>query len=277
MHARLAEGVDSLASAASAMASAFSATVLSRSGSMSRARSPSHSMTLPVVPASARTATLLEDVAASRASTEQKRRPQSLDLPRSASTSRTTASTEEMVAIPVAVQQLAMPFEQAAPVVANDSSRNSSSSSGSRKNTADGCLLQCCISDGVFGVLADMLSSMIEVAAVQEDFRVVLAALELACVIRCQQGRLSLTPVAGTSTSCWARTPLEQPKTCMQPDCINLTICIESQHQTHRMVFVVNNPVWCILLPSWSVCWSCRHIHQCPAHTQAGPQPHPSH
>jgi hypothetical protein len=40
----------------------------------------------------------------------------------------------------------------------------------------------------VFGVLADMLNSIIEVAAVQEDYRVVLAALELSCVISCEPG-----------------------------------------------------------------------------------------
>jgi hypothetical protein len=43
-------------------------------------------------------------------------------------------------------------------------------------------------------VLADMFNSIIEVAAVQEDYRVVLAALELACAISCQPGKQHREP-----------------------------------------------------------------------------------
>lgn len=48
-----------------------------------------------------------------------------------------------------------------------------------------------------FDVLADMLNSIVEVAAVQEDYRVVLAALELACAISCQPGKLASSCYAG--------------------------------------------------------------------------------
>jgi hypothetical protein len=53
---------------------------------------------------------------------------------------------------------------------------------------AQGCSWERRVGAAAFDVLADMLNSIIEVAAVQEDYRVVLAALELSCDISCQPG-----------------------------------------------------------------------------------------
>ncbi|KAF6266032.1 AEX-3 domain-containing protein [Scenedesmus sp. NREL 46B-D3] len=65
-----------------------------------------------------------------------------------------------------------------------------------------GCSWEGHVGPASFGVLADMLNSIIEVAAVQEDYRVVLAALELSCVITCRPAiagakRLLLCALAG--------------------------------------------------------------------------------
>eukprot|EP00879_Flechtneria_rotunda_P012714 GHRR01013277.1.p1 GENE.GHRR01013277.1~~GHRR01013277.1.p1 ORF type:complete len:1835 (+),score=708.37 GHRR01013277.1:594-6098(+) len=54
------------------------------------------------------------------------------------------------------------------------------------------------VSSGAFEVLGEMFNSIVEVAAEQDDFRVVLAALELACIISCKQGCMPRRRLLGT-------------------------------------------------------------------------------
>jgi hypothetical protein len=64
-------------------------------------------------------------------------------------------------------------------------------------NTFDGspgcCPGHHCISSSAFGVLAGMMNSILEAAAYQEDYRVVLAVLEISCLVFCKSCRSPIT------------------------------------------------------------------------------------
>eukprot|EP00878_Enallax_costatus_P022529 GHUV01023903.1.p2 GENE.GHUV01023903.1~~GHUV01023903.1.p2 ORF type:complete len:353 (+),score=122.06 GHUV01023903.1:2027-3085(+) len=139
-------------SLASVMASAFSAAVMSRSASLTRPRSPRHSAEYSAGPA-------------------QKVKWQASSNPAPVPPSEPPAAQQQQ------------PAETAA-------ANNSSTMSGNGSAAASPA--QRTVSAEAFEVLAEMMNSLVEVAAVQDDYRVALAALELSCVITCDPGGSTL-------------------------------------------------------------------------------------
>lgn len=136
------------------MASAFSAAVMNRSVTPSRQRSPRHSadsVTRPVPKFKWQT-----------------------------SSSQAPAAASDIQAAPQ-LQQLP-PAEHVVVTDITGTVSNSASTAAGASGSGERA-----VSVEAFEVLADMMNSLIEVAAVQDDHRVTLAALEVSCAITYEQ------------------------------------------------------------------------------------------
>eukprot|EP00775_Hariotina_reticulata_P004478 gene4478-4732_t len=82
----------------------------------------------------------------------------------------------------------AVDYQAAASLVGSgmEDNRAASHAAAEETNNIDGrasCCRKHCVSSGAYNVLAGMMNSILEVAAYQEDFRVVLAVLEMSCLV----------------------------------------------------------------------------------------------
>lgn len=201
---KVSHSMESFANAAQAVASAFSASVLNRSASKGKSggsRSSSPDVYTPAQAPSAPSSTRVtrEDILVYGSGCASKTASVASTHCRGSAEGSTTgfamgsgsSSPAKEAATAAAALSAAAPVSAAADVAHHDSAcaddqQHPAINGGSSSTSKAGCWWERCVSLAAFGVLADMVNSIIEVASVQDDFRVVLAALELSCLITCQ-------------------------------------------------------------------------------------------